>query len=281
MTGLREQWLDLPAGRFRVLAREGQGAPIVFLHGLTATAEAWRPTIERLPVPAPPVFAFDQRGHGHSPKPASGYAVRDYVNDLLAVCAALSLERPHLVGHSMGGRVAIVAAARYPSRFRSVAIVDIGPEAWRANWVETHEGLDALPDRYPTLDAAVEAVMPRRLPEGPGAPRPGELRAVAAGRFAVEPGGSARWRADHAALKQAVQIHRSRDYWRDWERISIPALLIRGERSRELRPRIADEMRRRNPRVHFEEVPGVGHNIPLFAPGVLARLLARSWRGAD
>lgn len=277
MTALAERWLELPAGRFRVLARDGDGAPVVFLHGLTATADVWGPTIARLPS-SPPAFALDQRAHGHSPKPPSGYTVREYVNDLLAACAALSLDRPHLVGHSMGGRVALVAAARHPEQFRSVAIVDIGPEAWRANWVETHEGLDALPDRYPSIDAAIEANSPRRLPAGPDAPHPEELRAIAAARFTIEPDGTARWLADHDALKQVVQIQRSRDYWRDWERISIPALLVRGERSRELRPRIAEEMRRRNPRVRFEEVPGVGHNIPLLAPGALARLLARSWQ---
>jgi len=262
-------------GRFRVLEWAGAHPAAIFLHGLTGIAEAWGPTVAALGEERPRSFAPDLRGHGHSPKPAAGYAVTDYVSDLLAACDALGLDRPHLVGHSMGGRVALVAAARYPERFRSVAIVDIGPEAWRTNWVETQEALDQLPTRYPDIETAIGTAA---RPRGPGSATSEELMEVARARFAVAEDGSASWLADRAALKQAVELHRSRNYWRDWERIEIPALLIRGERSRELRRRVAEAMRRRNPRVQYEELPGVGHNIPLLAPGALAALLSGFWQ---
>jgi pimeloyl-ACP methyl ester carboxylesterase len=275
-----ERWLDLPAGRFRLFEWPGGEPAVVFLHGLTGVADVWGPTVARLPGPRPAAFAFDQRGHGHSPKPTAGYTVRDYVGDLLAASAALGLERPHLVGHSMGGRVALVAAARHPARFRSVAIVDIGPEAWRENWVSTHEGLDRLPERYPDVESAIGNAA--RGPESadPAHASSGELREVALARLQVADDGTAAWLADRGALKRAVQLHRSRDYWRDWERIAIPALLVRGGRSRELRPRIAEEMRRRNPHVRYEEIADVGHTIPLLAPGRLAEVLSGFWRSA-
>lgn len=282
MTGATEHWVDLPAGRFRVLEWPGGGPATVFLHGLTGVAEVWGPTISRLSEPHGGVFALDQRGHGHSPKPTTGYAVRDYVADLLAACEALRLDRPHLVGHSMGGRVAMVAAAQHAARFRSVAIVDIGPEAWRENWVSTHAGLDQLPARYPDVESAIGNAARARGPESAdrALASSDELREVALARLDVAPDGTAAWLADRGALKQAVQIHRSRNYWSEWERIAIPALLVRGERSRELRPRIAEEMQRRNPRVVYEEIAGVGHNIPLLAPGRLAEVLSRFWRPA-
>lgn len=274
-------WIDLPDGRFRVLDWPGDDPSVLFLHGLTGVAEVWGPTVAALGEPRPRCIAFDQRGHGHSAKPERGYDVGMFVRDVVGIVRALGLDRPHLVGHSMGGRVAMVTAARHPELFRSVSIVDIGPEAWRANWVESMEAFEAMPAVYPDAEAAIGNAGRARPGESTDAAlgRPGaaELRAITLSRLRDAPGGGVTWLADREALKATVRIQRSRDYWRDWERLSLPALLVRGGRSRELRERIAGEMRRRNPRVRFVEFAGVGHNIPLLAPGMLARALRESW----
>ncbi|MCC7366680.1 MAG: alpha/beta hydrolase [Dehalococcoidia bacterium] len=282
MTAPAVRWLDLPAGRFRALEWPGSEPTAVFLHGLTGIAEVWGPVVARLGEGAPRCIAIDQRGHGHSPKPPSGYAAADFAADVVAAVAELGLDRPHLVGHSMGGRVAIVAAARYPGRFRSAAIIDIGPEAWAANWRESVEAFERLPASWPDAESAIGRAGRGRGGESLDAAlaSDAELRDVAVARLGELPGGGVAWLADIEALKQTVRIHRSRDYWRDWERIAIPALLVRGGESRELRPRVAEEMRRRNPGVLYEELAGVGHNVPLLAPGRLAETLAAWWRSA-
>lgn len=281
MTKPRERTLDLGAGRFRALEWQGDEPAAIFLHGLTGIAEVWGPTVAALSDGRPRSFALDQRGHGHSPKPAEGYSVREFVEDLAQAVAALKLERPHLVGHSMGGRVATVAAAQRPELFRSVTVVDIGPEQWRANWEESVAAFDAMPESYPDAEAAIGGAGRSRGGESVDAAlgRPGaeDLRAIALARLGEAPGGGVTWLADREAMKQTVVAHRSRNYWREWEQIRIPALLVRGERSRELRPHIAEAMQRRNPAVQYEEIAGVGHNIPLLAPGALARLLREFW----
>lgn len=275
------RWIDLPPGRFRALEWAGGDPPVLFLHGLTGVAEVWGPTVAALGDRRPRCIAIDQRGHGHSAKPDHGYDVGAFVRDAVGVMRALGLDRPHLVGHSMGARVAIVAAARHPELFRSVSIVDIGPEAWRANWVESVEAFDAMPATYPDAETAIGNAGRSRPGETIDAAlgRPGDdaLRDIALARLRDVPGGGVTWLADRAALKETVRIQRSRDYWRAWEALEPPALLIRGGRSRELRERIADEMRRRNPRVQFVEFAGVGHNIPLLAPGLLAATLRDFW----
>ncbi|MGE5594805.1 MAG: alpha/beta fold hydrolase [Hyphomicrobiales bacterium] len=283
MTTPSTRWLDLPAGRFRVLEWPGAGPPVLFLHGLTGVAEVWGPTVSAL-APTPRAFALDQRGHGHSPKPASGYTALAFANDAIAAVRALGLDRPHLVGHSMGGRVAIVAAARHPALFRSVAIVDIGPEQWRENWESTVTALDLVPESYPDAERAIGRAASRgRESRGaePGRPGPGELRAIALARLRTLPNGHLAWLADREALKQAVRLQRSRNYWGEWQALSIPALLVRGGESRELRATVAAGMRRRNPNVRFAELDGVGHNIPLLAPGRLASLLTGFWQSLD
>jgi 2-(acetamidomethylene)succinate hydrolase len=275
--------VELPAGRFRLLRWEGDARTAIFLHGLTGVAEVWGPTVEALRPDRPVCLALDQRGHGHSPKPGSGYAVTDYVADLLALVRKLHLEGADLVGHSMGARVAMVAAARHPRLFRSVAIVDIGPEQWAANHRATVAALDRMAASYPNADAAVGGAASGRPPGAivrdlaEARPDADVLRAIALARLRTAPDGTVTWLADREALKQTVVAHRSRNYWRDWERISIPALFVHGAASNEVRPAIAEAMRRRNPRVRYHALQGIGHNIPLLAPRALGEALRDFW----
>jgi esterase len=283
MTGPAEGFVELPAGRFRYLEWAGTEPSAVFLHGLSGVAEVWGPTIEALGEARPRSFAFDQRGHGQSPKPREGYSVGYFVEDALGLAEALGLERPHLVGHSMGARVAMVLAARRPERVRSVTIVDIGPEEWKANHQQTVAAFERMPANYPDVETAIGGAGRVRsggsLDATLAAARAGAeaLRAIAVARLRRLGDGSVTWRADRGALKQAVVLQRSRNYWREWERIGVPALLIRGGESNELRPHIAEEMRRRNSEVRYLELAGVGHNVPLLAPGSLAAALQDFW----
>jgi pimeloyl-ACP methyl ester carboxylesterase len=148
-------------------------------------------------------------------------------------------------------------------------VVDIGPEQWTANWRETVSAIDGMPGRF-TYDEAVAFLTRNR-------PTPPERLQLLMARMVDTGDGTWRWRGSPDAWKQTVRSHRSRDFWADWERISLPTLLIRGGSSPELRARVAAEMRRRNPSVRYEEHEGVGHNIPLIAAERLAASLRRFW----
>ena len=261
----------LGAGQFRALHWEGAGTPIVFLHGLTAIADVWQPTVDAVPPGSGSYWAFDQRGHGDSPAPADGYSIAAFVRDLFDFVEALKLDRPHLAGHSMGARVALVAAARHPRAFRSVAVVDIGPERWAKNWRETVASIERMPATFSEEEAL--AFFTRNRPTSPDRQR------LYLARLRGTAGGQLTWRGSPDAWRQTVISHRSRDFWHDWDRIGMPALLIRGGDSNELRPRVAAEMRQRNGAIQYEELAGIGHNIPLLAPGRLAARLSTFWAG--
>lgn len=278
-------WAATAAGAFRVLDWEGDGPPVLFLHGLTGVAEVWGPTVEALGEGSR-YLAMDQRGHGHSPKPPSGYAIADYIQDVRAVVQEMGIAPLHLVGHSMGARVAMVFAARHPELLRSVAIVDIGPEAWRQNYEQTVKGLARLLLSYPNMDAALSRGRSRggesvdsALTSAPSdAPSPERLRAIAEARMQTLPDGSIAWLASREALERSVISHRSRSFWTEWKRIDIPALLVRGGDSTEVREHISDKMRELNSRVEFVQLDDVGHNIPLLAPKRLAHTLREFWQ---
>ena len=278
MNGPRTIALDLPAGRFRLLEWQGRQPPALFLHGLSGVAEVWGPTIAALGADRPQCLALDQRGHGHSPKPPTGYTIGEYVNDAIAVIDRLGLAPVDLVGHSMGARVAMVLAARTPELLRSVSIIDIGPEAWKANYEQTVAGIDNMPASFPSMEDAVAGAARSRAAESTDAAlRAAQRQSIARARLQTAPDGTVTWLASREALKQSVVSQRSRAYWNEWKRIRPPALLIRGGASTELRQHICDRMRVTNPAVRFAEFDGVGHNVPLLAPERLASELTEFW----
>lgn len=265
--------METPRGSFRALEWPGEGVPVLLLHGLSGVAEVWEPTVQELSANRH-IVAIDQRGHGDSHPTSGGYAIGVFVADTLAVIDALRLERPHLVGHSMGARVAIAFAAKHPARIRSVAIVDIGPEQWKENWESTLEAFAKMPQRFESEAAALDyASRGREMSDS--------ARRIFLARLKPAPDGGLAWRADLDALNATVRLHRSRNYWREWSAIAVPTLMIRGGDSRELRPNIYAKMRTMFSSATYKELEGVGHNIPLIAPGRLATELVNFWRSIE
>lgn len=268
MTVPNESSIETAAGSFRALTWAGRssGETVLFLHGLTAVAEVWGPTIRHL-APGRTYVAIDQRGHGDSPHEGP-FHVGEFVRDTRRVITALG-GPVHLVGHSMGARVAILLAARHPGLLRSVAIVDIGVEASEANIRETATGIGAMPRTFANEAEALAFAFRRRAPDADGS-------AVFLARLKRD-GKHLTWRGSPEAMIETVRKHRSRAYWDEWRRIDIPSLYVRGARSNEVSPEVYERMRSANPNVKFVEFNDVPHNVPLVAPERLAHELETFW----
>ncbi len=101
----------------------GEGNPLVLLHGLPGSSEAWRQVLAPLAA-GHRVIAPDLPGCGRSDKPHTGYEVGRLAGHMLDLLDALGLEQVNLVGHSLGGHVALTMALDQPERVRSLALVD-------------------------------------------------------------------------------------------------------------------------------------------------------------
>src|ERR1700730_766814 len=102
--------------------------PVVLLHGITGHARVWDHLASRL-VPGRRVLALDQRGHGDSdPAPDDDYGVGTMADDVAAFVDGLRLPRFGLVGHSMGGRLAIRYAGEHAAPLQQLLILDIRPD---------------------------------------------------------------------------------------------------------------------------------------------------------
>src|SRR5262245_39785615 len=100
----------------------GRGPAVVLLHGLGGFAESWRHTIDALATRAT-VFALDLPGFGRSAKPRTIYGLGYFARALHGFLDALGLGQASLVGHSLGGSVAVTYALTHPSRVERVALV--------------------------------------------------------------------------------------------------------------------------------------------------------------
>jgi pimeloyl-ACP methyl ester carboxylesterase len=103
----------------------GSGPPLVLLHGITSTSEAWRKVMPRL-AERYTVIAPDMVGHGRSAKPRGDYSLGAYaagVRDLLAV---LGFERGSVVGHSFGGGIAMQFSYLFPEYVERMALISSG-----------------------------------------------------------------------------------------------------------------------------------------------------------
>ena len=101
----------------------GEEPPILAIHGSAGHAYGLTALGERL---APDVrfLALDLRGHGFSDKPPTGYGVEEHVEDVLQLIDALGLERPILLGHSIGGAIATLAAEAAGDRVAGLVLFD-------------------------------------------------------------------------------------------------------------------------------------------------------------
>jgi N-formylmaleamate deformylase len=101
----------------------GPGPVVVMAHGITDNGLCWSRVARRLEA-THDVIMYDARGHGLSDAPADGYSYDDHSRDLAGFIAALDLDRPVVLGHSMGAGTALLAAAHYPDRVGAIILED-------------------------------------------------------------------------------------------------------------------------------------------------------------
>jgi pimeloyl-ACP methyl ester carboxylesterase len=99
---------------------------LVFLHYFGGSSQAWTEVIEKLARDFHCV-APDLRGFGASDEPAENLALEDYADDVECLISTLALENFVLIGHSMGGKIALAFAARNPKNLRSLILLAPSP----------------------------------------------------------------------------------------------------------------------------------------------------------
>lgn len=228
----------------------GNGRILICLHGITDNGLCWTRFAREMEDKFELVMV-DARGHGRSDAPPSGYAPADHAADLKGLIDALNIERPILVGHSMGAMTIAQFLVDYPG-VAQCAVLEDPP------WV--------LPEVAPFI---VEGVAGWRAQLTIDQQRPVEA-------FLVE--GRAQnptWHEDEflpwAESKKQVSLHAfdiiSEESWRAWPtqvpRFQEPVLLLTADPSRGaiIQPDIAQQAATLSPNLHHVHIANAGHSI--------------------
>ena len=235
---------------------EAANPALVLLHGGSAHAHWWdhiAPALAR----THRVLALDLRGHGESAwahPPA--YEIADYVADLEGVITALDLDTPVLVGHSLGGFVALCYATTGTMNQGACVIVDSGP---RLRPSRTMRLLRSLPPPVYSTEADVYTRF-RLLPAETRA-TPELLRHIAL--HSVRPDRTGRF---HPKSDRAVMTRQPCDLEWQLPRIACPILFIRGQHSRALPAERWADLVQACPQAAGMEIPQAGHHVFLDQP---------------
>ena len=120
------------------------GIPVIFLHSLAGNSSHWDAQLKHLRTNRRAV-AFDLRGHGRSQPPKNGdYSIESQAGDVEVVSNYLGIERFVVVGHSVGGTIAIAYASSHPERVAGLLLADPSGDIKRVPEAHFHQFLSAL-----------------------------------------------------------------------------------------------------------------------------------------
>ena len=206
------------------------------------------------------VLALDHRGHGDSAwvdPPA--YTYEDYASDLAQVVDKLDLHDFVLVGHSMGGMVSLVYAATHPGRVAQLVVVDTTMRMSEDRLAAMRDVGSRPGSRYATREEFVARFKLR--PPGTTA-APSILRHVA--HHSARKADDGTWR--HKFDRTVYALRPALDGVPYWQRIRIPALLVKGVRSERITLQIIADIKHRCRHVELAEVADSDHHVTLDNP---------------
>lgn len=233
--------------------------PVLLLHGLAGHTAQWD-VLAGLLGPGHRTVGYDARGHGMSDRLPGDVSRAAHVRDAVAVIGQLALDRPVLIGQSLGGLTALLTAAAHPDLVRALVLVEAGPRGPAPELPgKIGSWLDSWPVPFASADEAV-----RFFGGGPAG------LAWAAG-LEVRPDGLYP-RVDRDVMVDCVAESAVRSFWREWDQVRCPTLVVRGGAGA-MPESEAEEMRvRRSAGTRVETVAGAGHDVHLDAPAELHAL---------
>jgi pimeloyl-ACP methyl ester carboxylesterase len=250
--------------------RAGSGPPLVLMHGVGHRRQAWGAVIDRL-TPHREVITVDLPGHGESPPlELAGRDAADALEDELAgTFGQLGLDRPHVAGNSLGGRLALEAAVRG----RAATVTALSPAGFWSN----DRDLSYTKAIFRSMQAAGKGIRPL----APALSRSTAGRALMCGTIVARP---SRMSAEQASgdltafLAAGGALTALLDAATEFTGEipgDVPVTIAWGTRDRLLRPHQAKIAQKRLPKARFVPLPGCGHVPMTDDPQLVADVLLR------
>lgn len=239
--------------------KSGQGDPLVMMHGLFGSLENLG-AISRLLEPHFTLYRLDLRNHGRSPH-ADSMSFDDMADDLIRFLQEQNLDRVNVLGHSLGGKVAMTAACRAPERITKLIVADIAPVTYPSHHNAILEGLRQI---------NVDSISSRRQADEQLAAFVDELgvRQFILKSLERDQEGNFRWRLnvpvilkDYDDMRQSVC---------DNSRFDGPTLFLKGGRSNYITDQHHAEIHAKFPQAQIVTIDEVGHWLHAEKPQAVA-----------
>lgn len=221
--------------------------PLLIVHGLYGSARNWGVIARRL-ADRRDVYAVDQRNHGESPwHPTHSYA--DMAGDLAEVIGSLGAPMD-VMGHSMGGKAAMVLALHRPDLLRRLVVADIAPVAYAHDQTQYITAMQAMDLAGVDTRAEADRRLAATVPEA-------SLRAFFLQSLDLKAEGGPRWRLNLDVLGAEMPKIVG---WPDPQGMfEGPVLFLTGAESHYVRPEHRALIRPLFPQARFAKLPGAGH----------------------
>ncbi len=242
---------------------EPTAPPIVILHGIFGSSDNWLTVSKTIAARGYRVFALDQRNHGQSPR-ADDQSYLSMAADLNEFIAGQRLDKPVVVGHSMGGKTVMQFAMQYPHSFSKLVVVDIAPKFYPIHHAELIRGLKAIDLLNLGNRNEADAVLSQYEPIP-------VVRQFLLKNLYRNAQGQFDWRINLPVIER--ELHSVGDELTNPRIVTEPTLFIRGSKS----PYILDDdiptIERLFPNVHIETIEGAGHWVQAEKPAEFVDVL--------
>lgn len=242
-------------------AEYGAGPPVAILHGLFGSGRNWRSVAQRLAA-RHRILAFDLRNHGASPW-ADGMSYREMVEDLRASLRARGIGSAALLGHSMGGKVAMVAALLHPVEVDRLVVVDIAPAPNTPTLFGRLRAMRAVDLRDVTRRGELDSRLTEAIPDS-------AERAFLLQNLLLD-GGSARWRINLEVIEREFSGIIGFPEFPARTVYDGPALFVAGAHSNYIQREHEPTIRRLFPQARVTRVAAAGHWVHADQPAAFLR----------
>ena len=257
--------------QLRLLEWSREGTALLLLHGFDNDAHVWD-GLAPLLAPYYRTLALDHRGHGKSGwDPEGRYDHETLSLDVEAVLDRLEIKRAVLIGHSLGGRIAMRFARRNPERMAGLVIVDCGPELDARGVTRIQLDVRSTEPSFDSVEA-FHRVLAHRYPEA----HPATLERLAGHWLRQRPDGRFEPRTDPAFMRgrgssggkaRVAAEDETALLWDALRRTPCPTLVVRGAASDILDPDTAERMcEEALPDGRLVVIPRAGHSVMLDNP---------------
>lgn len=233
----------------------GEGQPLIIMHGVFGSGDNWT-TLARQFGEQYKTIVPDLRNHGRSPQ-SDEFSYEAMVGDIHELAQDLGLDPFYLVGHSMGGKVAMFFAEKYPDLLKKLVVVDIAPRFYQPHHQQILAGFRSVPLATLTSRQDAENAMMQHIDDA------GVRQFLLKNLYRTDEGGFA-WRVNLDVIEAGIE-----EVGKAFEPanpVKVPTLFIRGGNSKYIQERDETDIERLFESAEIQTIENAGHWVHAEQP---------------